>query len=68
MVTRSPTGFDRKDCAISQERLGCLFDLFNREVRVMKITITTSSTFVAVAAARMGASICGFVVPPVFMH
>jgi len=34
----------------------------------MKITITTSSTFVAVAAARMGASICGFVVAPVFMH
>jgi len=45
-----------------------LFDLFNREVRVMKITIITSSTFVAVAGARMGASICGLVVAPVFMH
>jgi len=45
-----------------------LFDLFIREVCVMKITITTSSTLVAVAGARMGASICGLVVAPVFMH
>jgi len=68
MVIRSPTGCDRRDCAISQESLGCLFDLFIREVCVMKITITTSSTLVAVAGARMGASICGFVVAPDFMH
>jgi hypothetical protein len=34
----------------------------------MKTTITASSTFVVVAGARMGASMCGFVVAPVFTH
>jgi hypothetical protein len=45
-----------------------LFDLSHREVRAVKTTIIASSTFRAVAGARMGASIGGFVVATVFKH
>jgi hypothetical protein len=45
-----------------------VFDISHREVRAVKNIITASSTPVVVAGARMGASICGFVVAPVFTH
>jgi hypothetical protein len=70
MEIQSPTESDRESlgCAIYRLPLGCVFDLSHSEVRAVKTTISASSTLRVVAGARMGASIGGFVVAPVFKH
>ena len=70
MEIQSPIVFDRESrgCAISQFSLGWMFDLSHSEVRAVKTTITTSSTFRAVATARMGMPMSWIVVATVFKH
>jgi hypothetical protein len=45
-----------------------VFDLSHNEVRAVKTTITASSTFRAVASARMGTPMSWIVVATVFKH